>query len=218
MEEADKGWLTTTIGVSRWMFLLVPAHPGCPEQNPESRKQLCVCLYSYLSSYHMFYIEPYLLLYMFLYDIIKDTFDLIFEHLSICLFYVGACSYYLRSTGSHNCFFGCIQQPVIKWDWIWFAELTTVIWQCTISETNSSMYKESKDDVEKEVTDENKADGICHSLMTFACKSTRWCTYMLKMLHSHKHNMTLITSPPQSHLEEPVATPRLQNALSHCVC
>ena len=35
------------------------------------------------------------------------------------------------------------------------------------------MYKESKDDVEKEVTDENKADGICHSLMTFACKSTR---------------------------------------------
>jgi len=29
MEEVDKG-LMTTIGVSRWMFLLVPAHPGCP--------------------------------------------------------------------------------------------------------------------------------------------------------------------------------------------
>jgi len=26
----------TTRGVSGWMFLLVPAHPGCPGQNPES--------------------------------------------------------------------------------------------------------------------------------------------------------------------------------------
>jgi len=29
----------TTIGVSGWMFLLVPAHSGCPAQNPES----CSC-------------------------------------------------------------------------------------------------------------------------------------------------------------------------------
>jgi len=44
-KEADKGWLTTTIGVSGWMFLLVPAHPGCPGQNPESRKTVvCVCV------------------------------------------------------------------------------------------------------------------------------------------------------------------------------
>jgi len=31
MEEADKGWLMIKIGVSEWMFLLVPAHPGSPE-------------------------------------------------------------------------------------------------------------------------------------------------------------------------------------------
>jgi len=34
MDEADKGRLMTMIGVSGWMFLLVPAHPGCPGQNP----------------------------------------------------------------------------------------------------------------------------------------------------------------------------------------
>jgi len=28
----------TTIGVSGCMFLLVPAHPGCPEQSTESRQ------------------------------------------------------------------------------------------------------------------------------------------------------------------------------------
>jgi len=28
MEEADNGWLIIRIGVSRWTFLLVPAHPG----------------------------------------------------------------------------------------------------------------------------------------------------------------------------------------------
>jgi len=42
MEEADKGWLMTTVGVSGWMFLLVPAHLGCPEQNPQSRKMVVV--------------------------------------------------------------------------------------------------------------------------------------------------------------------------------
>jgi len=40
MDEEDKGRLMTTIGVSRQMFLLVPAHPGCPGQNPESRKMV----------------------------------------------------------------------------------------------------------------------------------------------------------------------------------
>jgi len=38
----------TTTGVSEWMFLLVPAHPGCPGQNQFSRKTVacaraCVC-------------------------------------------------------------------------------------------------------------------------------------------------------------------------------
>jgi len=34
-----------TIGVSGWMFLLVPAQPGCPGQNPYSRKTVvCVCV------------------------------------------------------------------------------------------------------------------------------------------------------------------------------
>jgi len=33
----------TTVGVSRWMFLLVLAHLGCPGQNPQSHKT-CVCV------------------------------------------------------------------------------------------------------------------------------------------------------------------------------
>jgi len=32
----------TMIGVSGRMFLLVPAHPGCPGQNPESCKMVVV--------------------------------------------------------------------------------------------------------------------------------------------------------------------------------
>jgi len=48
MEEADKGRLMTTIIVSGCMFLLVPAHSGCPGQNPESCKMaMCVCVFSY---------------------------------------------------------------------------------------------------------------------------------------------------------------------------
>jgi len=43
MYEVDKRRLTITIGLSGWIFLLVPAHPGCPGQNPESHKRLCVC-------------------------------------------------------------------------------------------------------------------------------------------------------------------------------
>jgi len=36
----------TTIGVSEWMFLLVPAHPGCPRQNPQRRKTVvCMCVW-----------------------------------------------------------------------------------------------------------------------------------------------------------------------------
>jgi len=35
----------TTMSVSGWMFLLVPAHPGCPGQIPESHKTVvCVCV------------------------------------------------------------------------------------------------------------------------------------------------------------------------------
>jgi len=40
MEAVDKGCLMTRIGVSGWMFLLVPAHPGSPEQM--AVKRLCV--------------------------------------------------------------------------------------------------------------------------------------------------------------------------------
>jgi len=43
MDTADKGRLMTTMGVSGGMFLLVPAHPGCPRQNPENRKTV-VCV------------------------------------------------------------------------------------------------------------------------------------------------------------------------------
>jgi len=45
MDEADKARLRATIGVSGRMFLLVPAHPGGPGRNPESRKMVvCVCV------------------------------------------------------------------------------------------------------------------------------------------------------------------------------
>jgi len=45
MEEADKEWLVTMVSVIGWMFLLVPAYPDCPGQNPESRKTVvCVCV------------------------------------------------------------------------------------------------------------------------------------------------------------------------------
>jgi len=42
--ESRYGWLMTTMSVSGWMFLLVPAHPGFPGQIPQSRKTVvCVC-------------------------------------------------------------------------------------------------------------------------------------------------------------------------------
>ena len=32
------------MSVGGWMFILVPAHPGCPGQSPESCKMdVCVC-------------------------------------------------------------------------------------------------------------------------------------------------------------------------------
>jgi len=37
----------TIHGVSGWMFLLVPAHPGCPGQNPESHKTV-VCVSDFI--------------------------------------------------------------------------------------------------------------------------------------------------------------------------
>jgi len=49
------GWLMTMMSVSGWMFLLVPAHPGCPGQNLKSRKTVvCVCVY-FLSALNTIY-------------------------------------------------------------------------------------------------------------------------------------------------------------------
>jgi len=42
MEEDDKGCPMVTMGVSGWMFLLVPAYPGSPGQ--KAVKRLCVCV------------------------------------------------------------------------------------------------------------------------------------------------------------------------------
>ena len=42
MEEDDKGCPIIRMGVSGWMFLLVPAYRGCP--GPKAVKQLCVCV------------------------------------------------------------------------------------------------------------------------------------------------------------------------------
>ena len=53
MDEADNERLMTTIGVSGLMFLLVPAYPDCPGQNPESHKIGCVCVCVYIHSCRM---------------------------------------------------------------------------------------------------------------------------------------------------------------------
>ena len=42
MEEVDEGYLMIRIGVSRRMFLLVPAQPGSPGQR--AAKRFCVCI------------------------------------------------------------------------------------------------------------------------------------------------------------------------------
>ena len=42
MEEDDKGCPMIRMGVSGWVFLLVPAYPGCPR--PKAIKRLCVCV------------------------------------------------------------------------------------------------------------------------------------------------------------------------------
>ena len=42
MEEDDKGCPMIRMGVSGWMFLLVPAYPGSPGQ--KAVKRLCVCI------------------------------------------------------------------------------------------------------------------------------------------------------------------------------
>ena len=48
--ESRLGWLMTTMSVSGWMFLLVPAHPGCPGQIPQSRKTV-LCVYVFYQCY-----------------------------------------------------------------------------------------------------------------------------------------------------------------------
>jgi len=58
MDEADKGQLMTMIGVSGWMFLLVPAHPGCLREISESRKTVvCVCVAEIQTLYGIVFIS-----------------------------------------------------------------------------------------------------------------------------------------------------------------
>ena len=45
MEEDDKGCPMITMGVSGWMFLLVPAYPGSPGQKAVKRLCVCVCIF-----------------------------------------------------------------------------------------------------------------------------------------------------------------------------
>jgi len=40
MEKDDKGSTMIRMGVSGWMFLLVPAYPGCPESEAVKRSLL----------------------------------------------------------------------------------------------------------------------------------------------------------------------------------
>ena len=48
MEEDDKGCPMIRMGVSGWMFLLVPAYPGSPGQ--KAVKRLCVCVQNFFWS------------------------------------------------------------------------------------------------------------------------------------------------------------------------
>ena len=50
MEKADKGWRVIRIGVSGWMFILVPAHMGSPKQRAIKQLLLLLCpIYIYIS-------------------------------------------------------------------------------------------------------------------------------------------------------------------------
>ena len=48
MEEDDKWCLMIRMGVSGWVFLLVPAYPGCPRST--AIKRLCVCVWVCVSA------------------------------------------------------------------------------------------------------------------------------------------------------------------------
>jgi len=50
MEEVDKGYLTNRVGVSVWMFLLVPAYLGSPGQRAVKQLCVCVCVYEGMTS------------------------------------------------------------------------------------------------------------------------------------------------------------------------
>ena len=50
MEEDDKGCPMIRMGVSGWMFLLVPAYPGSPGQKAVKRLCVCVCVTCFLLS------------------------------------------------------------------------------------------------------------------------------------------------------------------------
>jgi len=49
MEEVDKGCLMIRMGVSGWMFLLVPAHPGSSGQRAVKWLYVCVCVYFFIT-------------------------------------------------------------------------------------------------------------------------------------------------------------------------
>jgi len=55
----------TMMGVSGWMFLLVPAHPGCPRQKPQSHK-MAVCCVSGLCHYPLIHTLTLMLTIVFL--------------------------------------------------------------------------------------------------------------------------------------------------------
>ena len=67
-------WLMTMMGVSGWMFLLVPAHLGCRGQNPKNRKTdvcvLCVCFkIHFIFSFYKFFCPSFLFLYYISFDL-----------------------------------------------------------------------------------------------------------------------------------------------------
>jgi len=61
MEEGDKGCPMIRMGVRGWMFLLVPAYPGCPGQKAVKRLCVCVCVYFPFSNFISFLIDGFLM-------------------------------------------------------------------------------------------------------------------------------------------------------------
>jgi len=59
MEKDDKGSTMIRMGVSGWMFLLVPAYPGCPGSKAVKRSLLLLLLPDFLSGFALVWVSSF---------------------------------------------------------------------------------------------------------------------------------------------------------------